>query len=107
MRGAVGRTVFSEWYVDTLSGANGQVIESRASRYDEGAPGARTPGGRLTSGDKMTRVSTLSIIDLAGSERHTSSKERNAEGKHINQSSVKKSAIRRYLHLADGAGCSL
>lgn len=46
----------------------------------------RTPGGRLASGDKMTRISTLSIIDLAGSERHTSSKERNAEGKHINQS---------------------
>lgn len=50
----------------------------------------------------MTRISTLSIIgqylrcrlytcadvitDLAGSEKHTSSKERNAEGKHINQS---------------------
>jgi len=49
----------------------------------------------------MTRISTLSIIgklaevsffvveltiDLAGSERHTTSKERNAEGKHINQS---------------------
>lgn len=25
-------------------------------------------------------------LDLAGSEKHTSSKERNAEGKHINQS---------------------
>ncbi len=66
--------------------------------------GSRTPGGRLKSaGEKMTRISTLSIIgqcslselvktdcssDLAGSEKHTSSKERNAEGKHINQSCV-------------------
>jgi len=53
-----------------------QVIESRAVQ-----DGTRTPGR-----DKATRISTLSIIDLAGSEKHTSSKERNAEGKHINQS---------------------
>lgn len=53
-----------------------QVIESRAV-----ADGTRTPGR-----DKATRISSLSIIDLAGSEKHTSSKERNAEGKHINQS---------------------
>ncbi|OCF39719.1 centromeric protein E [Kwoniella heveanensis CBS 569] len=65
------------------------TIESRArSGGGEETPnGARTPGGRLkAAGDKMTRISTLSIIDLAGSEKHTSSKERNAEGKHINQS---------------------
>lgn len=59
-----------------------QVVESRASKNDDGT---RTPGGK-SAGDKMTRISTLSIIDLAGSEKHTSSKERNAEGKHINQS---------------------
>ncbi|TXT13257.1 hypothetical protein VHUM_00624 [Vanrija humicola] len=52
------------------------VIESRTV-----ADGTRTPGR-----DKTTRISTLSIIDLAGSEKHTSSKERNAEGRHINQS---------------------
>ena len=64
-----------------------QVIESRASHGQEVPSGARTPGGKLkTGGDRTTRISTLSIIDLAGSERHTSSKERNAEGKHINQS---------------------
>ncbi|WWC88295.1 uncharacterized protein L201_003203 [Kwoniella dendrophila CBS 6074] len=65
------------------------TIESRSrnSAVEEPPIGARTPGGRLkTAGDKMTRISTLSIIDLAGSEKHTSSKERNAEGKHINQS---------------------
>jgi centromeric protein E len=72
-----------------------QVIESRA--YSDGTS---TPAGK--KGEKMTRISTLSIIgmsasftspkesankiDLAGSERHTTSKERNAEGKHINQS---------------------
>ncbi|KAL7420485.1 Kinesin-like protein kip2 [Cryptotrichosporon argae] len=55
------------------------VIESRSRSIVDGT---RTPG----KGDKTTRISTLSIIDLAGSERHTSSKERNAEGKHINQS---------------------
>ncbi|KAK1925901.1 P-loop containing nucleoside triphosphate hydrolase protein [Papiliotrema laurentii] len=63
------------------------VIESRASRLNAADDVGRTPGGRLKSaGEKMTRISTLSIIDLAGSEKHTSSKERNAEGKHINQS---------------------
>nr|XP_031858541.1 uncharacterized protein CI109_006064 [Kwoniella shandongensis]KAA5525613.1 hypothetical protein CI109_006064 [Kwoniella shandongensis] len=65
------------------------TIESRSRNtiVDEGPVGARTPGGRLkAAGDKTTRISTLSIIDLAGSEKHTSSKERNAEGKHINQS---------------------
>ncbi|KAK8858917.1 hypothetical protein IAR55_003148 [Kwoniella newhampshirensis] len=65
------------------------TIESRSRNtvVDEGLVGARTPGGRLkAAGDKTTRISTLSIIDLAGSEKHTSSKERNAEGKHINQS---------------------
>ncbi|WVF69082.1 hypothetical protein IAT40_003856 [Kwoniella sp. CBS 6097] len=65
------------------------TIESRArsGAVEETPNGARTPGGRLkAAGDKMTRISTLSIIDLAGSEKHTSSKERNAEGKHINQS---------------------
>ncbi|WWC62984.1 uncharacterized protein I303_105582 [Kwoniella dejecticola CBS 10117] len=65
------------------------TIESRArnTAIEELPIGARTPGGRLkAAGEKMTRISTLSIIDLAGSEKHTSSKERNAEGKHINQS---------------------
>ncbi|CAK9784791.1 kinesin-domain-containing protein [Cutaneotrichosporon oleaginosum] len=52
------------------------TIESRT-----GMDGSKTPGR-----DKATRISTLSIIDLAGSEKHTSSKERNVEGRHINQS---------------------
>lgn len=63
-----------------------KVIESRASHGESAPNTARTPGKIKASNDRMTRISTLSIIDLAGSERHTSSKERNAEGKHINQS---------------------
>jgi len=54
-----------------------QVIESRAK-------GARDDDVR--GNNKATRISTLSLIDLAGSERATDNKERNAEGKHINQS---------------------
>ncbi|KAK4685751.1 hypothetical protein P7C73_g4393, partial [Tremellales sp. Uapishka_1] len=61
------------------------VIESRAHRTGGEEQPGRTPAGKK-SAEKMTRISTLSIIDLAGSEKHTSSKERNAEGKHINQS---------------------
>ncbi|WVR06672.1 hypothetical protein IAU60_003704 [Kwoniella sp. DSM 27419] len=64
------------------------TIESRArsSAVDDTPVGVKTPGGRPKTAERMTRISTLSIIDLAGSEKHTSSKERNAEGKHINQS---------------------
>ncbi|EIW67645.1 hypothetical protein TREMEDRAFT_33548, partial [Tremella mesenterica DSM 1558] len=63
------------------------VIESRSrsGNGDETPLPTRTPG-KKNAGTQMTRISTLSIIDLAGSEKHTSSKERNAEGKHINQS---------------------
>ncbi|KAG8915522.1 Kinesin-like protein kip2 [Tulasnella sp. 408] len=47
-----------------------------------------TPGGsRLQAkGGRSVRTSTLSLIDLAGSERATSDKERTNEGKYINQS---------------------
>ena len=68
------------------------VIESR-ERPDEQdliaterAP--RTPGGsRLQArGGKSVQTSVLSLIDLAGSERATSDKERTKEGKYINTS---------------------
>ncbi|KAM5471215.1 Kinesin-like protein kip2 [Microsporum audouinii] len=56
------------------------VVESRerapASGHEKRA--AIAPGG--------VRVSTLSLIDLAGSERAAESKERRAEGAHINKS---------------------
>jgi centromeric protein E len=60
------------------------VVESR-----ERAPGPAAPSG----GDKRSgiipggvRVSTLSLIDLAGSEKAADSKERRTEGSHINKS---------------------
>ncbi|KAG9006421.1 Kinesin-like protein kip2 [Tulasnella sp. 427] len=47
-----------------------------------------TPGGSKlqAKGGRSVRTSTLSLIDLAGSERATSDKERTSEGKYINQS---------------------
>ena len=59
------------------------VVESRE----------RAPGGGSSMGNKRApllpggvRVSTLSMIDLAGSERAAESKERRTEGAHINKS---------------------
>ncbi|TFY63510.1 hypothetical protein EVJ58_g3221 [Rhodofomes roseus] len=75
------------------------VIESRerGSGTDEGGtpsgrttPGFRppTPGGpRLQArGGRSVQTSVLSLIDLAGSEKATSDKERTREGKYINTS---------------------
>lgn len=58
------------------------VIESRLKGDDEDERAGN--GGKIKN--KATRVSCLSLIDLAGSEKATGSKERNAEGKYINQS---------------------
>jgi centromeric protein E len=59
------------------------VVESRE----------RVPSGPSASGDKRSaivpggvRVSTLALIDLAGSEKAADSKERRTEGSHINKS---------------------
>ncbi|TQB67770.1 hypothetical protein MPDQ_004798 [Monascus purpureus] len=58
------------------------VVESRervpASNHSQEKRSAIVPGG--------VRVSTLSLIDLAGSERAADDKERRAEGAHINKS---------------------
>lgn len=58
------------------------VVESReripCADMHEGKKAAMFPGG--------VRVSTLSLIDLAGSERAAESKERRTEGAHINKS---------------------
>ncbi|KAI0059583.1 kinesin-domain-containing protein [Artomyces pyxidatus] len=73
------------------------VIESR-ERGDSGSTSGRqtpglgarppTPGGpRLQSiGGRSVQTSVLSLIDLAGSEKATSDKERTREGKYINTS---------------------
>lgn len=58
------------------------VVESR-----DRVPGGGNPmGGGKSSGSGGVRVSTLSLIDLAGSERAAESKERREEGSHINRS---------------------
>ncbi|OCH88478.1 kinesin-domain-containing protein [Obba rivulosa] len=74
------------------------VIESRerGSGDDNGPPSGRTtpgfrpptPGGpRLQArGGRSVQTSVLSLIDLAGSEKATSDKERTREGKYINTS---------------------
>ncbi|OBZ68777.1 Kinesin-related protein 11 [Grifola frondosa] len=74
------------------------VIESRerCAGGEDGAPSGRTtpgfrpptPGGpKLQArGGRSVQTSVLSLIDLAGSEKATSDKERTREGKYINTS---------------------
>ncbi|KAI5296090.1 hypothetical protein KEM52_005709 [Ascosphaera acerosa] len=79
------------------------VVESReragANAGDDAAerPSAIAPGG--------VRVSTLSLIDLAGSERAAETKERRTEGAHINKSLLTLgNVISRLSELKDKAG---
>lgn len=58
------------------------VVESR-ERIPGNAGGENKRSGLLPGG---VRVSTLSLIDLAGSEKAAESKERRTEGSHINKS---------------------
>lgn len=58
------------------------VVESRERM--PGTPGAESKRAAIAPGG--VRVSTLSLIDLAGSEKAAESKERRAEGSHINKS---------------------
>lgn len=59
------------------------VVESRERIPGGGAIGDNKRSGLLPGG---VRVSTLSLIDLAGSERAAETKERRTEGSHINKS---------------------
>jgi centromeric protein E len=59
------------------------VVESRERIPGNGAMGDNKRSGMLPGG---VRVSTLSLIDLAGSERAAETKERRTEGSHINKS---------------------
>ncbi|KAG9236297.1 kinesin motor domain-containing protein [Amylocarpus encephaloides] len=59
------------------------VVESRERIPGNGAMGDNKRSGILPGG---VRVSTLSLIDLAGSERAAETKERRTEGSHINKS---------------------
>ncbi|KAJ7288316.1 P-loop containing nucleoside triphosphate hydrolase protein [Mycena rebaudengoi] len=72
----------------------GEDAEERAStpasgRHTPGFGGRHTPGGgpRLQAkGGRSVQTSVLSLIDLAGSEKATSDKERTREGRYINTS---------------------
>jgi centromeric protein E len=59
------------------------VVESRERIPGNSAMGDNKRSGLLPGG---VRVSTLSLIDLAGSERAAETKERRTEGSHINKS---------------------
>jgi centromeric protein E len=59
------------------------VVESRERIPGNGVMGDNKRSGLLPGG---VRVSTLSLIDLAGSERAAETKERRTEGSHINKS---------------------
>jgi centromeric protein E len=59
------------------------VVESRERIPGNGIMGDNKRSGLLPGG---VRVSTLSLIDLAGSERAAETKERRTEGSHINKS---------------------
>ncbi|KAF8660905.1 hypothetical protein AX16_001533 [Volvariella volvacea WC 439] len=65
---------------------NGRVTPG--GRRTPGASGRQTPGGsRLQArGGRSVQTSVLSLIDLAGSEKATSDKDRTREGKYINTS---------------------
>jgi centromeric protein E len=59
------------------------VVESRERIPGNGAMSENNRSGMVPGG---VRVSTLSLIDLAGSERAAETKERRTEGSHINKS---------------------
>ncbi|KAF7978655.1 hypothetical protein HWV62_45172 [Athelia sp. TMB] len=71
----------------TTPNYNGRSTPSMNGRSTPGLGNRDTSGPRLQSrGGRSVQVSTLSLIDLAGSERATSDKERTREGKYINTS---------------------
>ncbi|KAF9525897.1 P-loop containing nucleoside triphosphate hydrolase protein [Crepidotus variabilis] len=71
-------------------GLNGRQTPGLGGRQTPGLNGRQTPGpggARLQArGGRSVQTSVLSLIDLAGSEKATSDKERTREGKYINTS---------------------
>ncbi|KAJ3514351.1 hypothetical protein NLJ89_g2420 [Agrocybe chaxingu] len=68
-------------------GPNGRHTPGLNGRQTPGLNGRQTPGPRLQArGGRSVQTSVLSLIDLAGSEKATSDKERTREGKYINTS---------------------
>ncbi|KAK0202275.1 kinesin-like protein [Desarmillaria ectypa] len=74
---------------------HGRVTPAPSGRQTPGMSGRQTPGPGASSkpgpklqarGGRSVQTSVLSLIDLAGSEKATSDKERTREGKYINTS---------------------
>ncbi|KAH6893650.1 kinesin [Coprinopsis sp. MPI-PUGE-AT-0042] len=71
----------------TTPAMNGRHTPGLGGRQTPGLSGRQTPGPRLQArGGRSVQTSVLSLIDLAGSEKATSDKERTREGKYINTS---------------------
>ncbi|KIY68725.1 kinesin-domain-containing protein [Cylindrobasidium torrendii FP15055 ss-10] len=71
---------------ERLSGVTRPQTPGGSGRHTPGG-GRQTPGPRLQAiGGRSVQTSVLSLIDLAGSEKATSDKERTREGKYINTS---------------------
>ncbi|KAG2009468.1 kinesin [Coprinopsis cinerea AmutBmut pab1-1] len=74
----------------TTPAPNGRQTPGLNGRQTPGLNGRQTPGpggARLQArGGRSVQTSVLSLIDLAGSEKATSDKERTREGKYINTS---------------------
>ena len=77
------------------------VIESRDRAN---VPGANNKRAALVAGG--VRVSTLSLIDLAGSEKAADSKQRRTEGSHINKSLLALGTVIARLSESKGKGGS-
>lgn len=80
------------------------VVESR-----DRIPGATAGGGTMVDSRRAgisggVRVSTLSLIDLAGSERAAENKERRTEGAHINRSLLTLGTVIARLSSVDKEG---
>ncbi|KAF9445112.1 kinesin-like protein [Macrolepiota fuliginosa MF-IS2] len=75
---------------DDEPNSNGRHTPAPSGRQTPGGSGRQTPGPggpRLQArGGRSVQTSVLSLIDLAGSEKATSDKERTREGKYINTS---------------------
>ncbi|KAJ8523253.1 hypothetical protein ONZ45_g312 [Pleurotus djamor] len=68
-------------------GPSGRQTPGLGGRQTPGLGGRQTPGPKLQArGGRSVQCSVLSLIDLAGSEKATSDKERTKEGKYINTS---------------------
>ncbi|KAL1749329.1 kinesin protein [Schizophyllum fasciatum] len=72
---------------DDVDRESGRRTPGASGRQTPGLSGRRTPGPKLQAiGGRSVQTSVLSLIDLAGSEKATSDKERTREGKYINTS---------------------